>query len=81
MILNGRLARYDKLKFFKIEKESKIDGYVETLEDIGREGMTDYQAWQSTYIADKKTMIIFLTKRDLIDVLSNSRTIETSNRQ
>lgn len=63
-----------------IDKKTEVNGYVETLQDIGKEGMTDFQAWHSTYIADKKTMIVSLTKRDMIDVLSNARTIETANR-
>ena len=60
-----------------IDKESKVDGYVDTLQDIGKEGMTEFQAWPSTYVADKKTSIISLTKRDLIDILANSRIEES----
>ena len=81
IVLSGRMAKYSKKKAFIIEKDTKIDGYIEALEDIGKDGMTEFQAWQATYLAAKKTMVISLTKRDLIDVLSNSRTIETSNRQ
>ena len=42
VLLSGRLARYDKKKFYVIDKESKVDGYVDTLQDIGKEGMTEF---------------------------------------
>jgi hypothetical protein len=81
VILNGDVAQYDNVKSNKIGsslKPSKVLSYSKT---IGDDGMLALCSHHSSYRAMNKSLVLILSKKDLVEVLSNAKAIESGNRQ
>ena len=78
IVLNGKIGQYDGYK--SRDDRKRLNMVYEENQAFGEEGMTTNLYWQSCYISEKPTMLLVLSKKDLIEALSNAKVIEGNNR-
>jgi hypothetical protein len=78
VVLEGRLGRYDGHRSRSDQKE--ISHIFEEGAVLGEEGMTDPVTWKSCVLAETKSVLLTLGKRDLIEMLQTAKVFETNNR-
>ena len=80
IVINGRLGEYDGVSHHDC-KGLEPNEYYEPYQTWGDEAMTEDFKWESTIMALKKSLVISLHKKDLIEVLQHVKVVQTSNKQ
>ena len=69
VVIRGEVGHYYGLKPSQISADANPEGLSMDIMSWGHEGMAQDKKWYFTSMALKKTMLICLDKRDLIEVL------------
>ena len=69
VVVSGRVGHFNSKNKEELTNQDKPDSLSTEIMNWGHEGMTQDKKWNHTSIALKKTMVICLDKRDLIEVL------------
>lgn len=77
IILSGRVGVFHKQGSKDINNESLPTQTIYENQSFGDEGMLEQCLYESSYKALTKTLCLTLEKKDLIEVLSNSKIIES----
>ena len=81
IVIKGELAEYIEVKHSKVEEDTPVDRIHKKMSIIGEKCMTEDYTWQSTIKTVKKSLLLCLPKKDLIEVLEYVKVIKQSNKQ
>lgn len=81
IVLDGELGAYEGIGHEDITKDLIPTTTIATLGTWGETGMTEDETWMHTVKATKKSLVLSLLKKDLIEVLSHVKGIEQRNKQ
>lgn len=89
IVINGRLTGYEDVPAEDVErckndrkKLGDVDENIyEAMDSFGDDAMADDCEWEETIIADKKSLVLSIHKKDMIEVLSHVKVLNQSNKQ
>ena len=81
IVLDGELGAYEGIGHEDVTKDLIPTTTIATLGTWGETGMTEDETWTHTVKATKKSLVLSLLKKDLIEVLSHVKGIEQRNKQ
>jgi hypothetical protein len=81
IVIKGELAEYIEIKHTKLEEDTPVDRIHKKMSIIGEKCMTEEYTWPSTIKTVKKSLLLSLPKKDLIEVLEYVKVIKQSNKQ
>ena len=80
IVITGKLGSYFNVRHHDAEG-STPDKVYEPYSTWGDDAMTEEVKWESTVMALKKSLVLSLHKKDLIEVLQHVKVVQTSNKQ
>lgn len=80
IVIKGELSEYIEIKHSKLEDDTPIDRIYKKMSIIGERSMTEEYTWPSTIKTLKKSLLLCLPKKDLIEVLEYVKVIKQSNK-
>ena len=81
IVIDGELGAFENLLPEEIQKDSLPTKQIDQLGTWGESAMTEDESWNHTLKATKKSLVLSLQKKDLIEVLSHVKGIEQRNKQ
>ena len=80
IVISGEVQQYDGRHHYELEG-LEPDRRCQELESWGEEAMTSDLQWEATSKALRKTLVLTLQRRDLIEVLSHVKVMQQSDKQ
>ena len=80
IVITGKLGEYKNVAHNRIDGHTP-DSIYEPYMTWGEDAMTEELKWDGTVMALKKSLVLSLHKKDLIEVLSHVKVVQQSNKQ
>ena len=80
IVISGEVHQYDGLHAHELDGQEPDHKYQELM-TWGEEAMTTDIQWEATTKALRKTLVLTLQRRDLIEVLSHVKVMQSSDKQ
>ena len=82
IVIDGELAAYKGVDADNLGNKDLVpDKIISILGTWGEEAMTEDENWEHSLKATKKSLVLTLNKKDLIEVLSHVKGIQQRNKQ
>lgn len=74
-VISGQLAEYEATHAVAVKESTEPDATIEPYSTFGEECMATAIKWPSTITAMKKSVVVSLHKKDLVEVLEHVKVI------
>ena len=82
VVISGQVGEYIGVKHNKLDEVEQPDELFEPIQAFGKENLTDKEnVWGSTFVAVKRSLLLNIAKKDLIEVLQHVKVLNQSNKQ